>query len=340
MAKIVITGAAGFIGSQLGKSFVDDGHDVLLIDNMSHGYLDNLVIDGKPFGKFLGVDICSPELPKHFAGADYVFHFAGISALPVCQERPQYAMSNNVGGTANVLEAARLCGVRRVVFASTAAIYENNTTFPTKESDPVAPSLTYAVSKFQAEQLCRAYGELYGLEVVVLRYFNVYGPHQDFLRLSPPLMSYIIRELLHDRAPVLHSDGTQERDCIYVDDVNRLNKICMEHPRAPGEIFNVGSGVATSVRSVFDLIAKAMGGKLQPMYRPATNFWDAYPSLFDGKYPLKHDVVEREVRKYSLCDTTKARELLGWRAEVSIEEGLKRTAEYAMRLHASTKAGK
>jgi nucleoside-diphosphate-sugar epimerase len=131
---------------------------------------------------------------------------------------------------------------------------------------------------------------------------------------------------------VLHSDGTQERDCIYVDDVNRLNKICMEHPRAPGEIFNVGSGVATSVRSVFDLIAQAMGRKLQPVYRPATNFWDAYPSLFQGNHPLKHDVVEREVRKYSLCDTTKARELLGWRAEVNIEEGLRRTAEYAMRL--------
>jgi UDP-glucose 4-epimerase len=332
MTKIVVTGAAGFIGSQLAKSFVDEGHDVLLIDNMSFGYLDNLIIDGQTFGKFVGVDIRSPDLGKYFAGAEFVFHFAGISALPVCQQQPQLAMDVNVGGTANVLEAARLAGVKRVIFASTSATYENNTTFPTKESDPVRPSLTYAVSKYQAEQLCRSYGELYGMEIVILRYFNVYGPHQDFMRLSPPLMSYLIRELLHGRQPVLHSDGTQERDCIFVEDVNRLNRICMVHPKAPGEIFNVGSGVATSVREVYRIIAKAMNSDIEPIYRPATNFWDAYGSLFEGPYPLKREVVEKEVRKYSLCDTTKAREMLGWQAEVSIEEGLTRTAHYAMRL--------
>jgi UDP-glucose 4-epimerase len=332
MAKIVVTGGAGFIGSQLSKSFVDEGHDVLLLDNMSYGYLDNLVIDGKTFGRFLGVDICSPDLGKHFEGADCVFHFAGISALPVCQERPQYAMQVNVGGTANVLEAARLAGVRRVIFASTGAIYENNTDFPTKESDPVYPALTYAVSKYQAEQLCNSYGALYGMEIVILRYFNVYGPHQDFMRLSPPLMSYLIRELLADRQPVLHSDGTQERDCIYVDDVNRLNRLCMEHPRAPGQIFNVGSGVATSVRKVYEIIARAMSSRIEPAYRPATKFWDAYPKLFESRYPLKPEVIEREVRKHSLADATKSREMLGWRAEVSIEEGLTRTAKYAMKL--------
>jgi nucleoside-diphosphate-sugar epimerase len=332
MAKIAITGGAGFIGSQLGKSFVDEGHEVTLIDNMSYGYLDNLYIDGGTFGKFLGVDIRSPELAKYFAGLDYVFHFAGISALPVCQERPQYAMDVNVGGTANVLEAARLAGVGRVIFASTGAIYENNTKFPTKESDPVRPTLTYAVSKLQAEALCHSYSELYGMEIVITRYFNVYGPHQDFMRLSPPLMSYLIRELLHDRQPVLHSDGTQERDCVYVDDVNRINRLCMSHANAPGHTFNVGSGVATSVRRIYAILAEALGSKIEPIYRPATNFWDAYPNLFTGKYPLDRKVIEKEVRKYTLCDTTQSTELLGWRAEVSIEEGLTRTARYARKL--------
>src|SRR5438105_2445018 len=136
MAKIVITGGAGFIGSQLGKSFVDEGHEVILLDNMSYGYLDNLFVDGKTFGKFVGLDIRSPELPRHFEGVDTVFHFAGISALPVCQEKPHYAVDVNVGGTCNVLESARLAGVRRVVFASTGAIYESNTKFPQSESDP------------------------------------------------------------------------------------------------------------------------------------------------------------------------------------------------------------
>lgn len=337
MAKILITGGAGFIGSQLGKSFVDEGHDVTLLDNMSYGYLDNLFIDGQTFGRFLGVDVRSPELVKHFQGVEYVFHFAGISALPVCQERPAYAMEVNVGGTANVLEAARLAGVRRVVFASTGAIYENNTRFPCKESDPVQPTLTYAVSKLQAELLCRSYRELYGLEIAITRYFNVYGPHQDFKRTSPPLMSYVVRELLAGRQPLLHSDGTQERDCVYVDDVNRLNRLCMTHPQAVGQTFNVGSGVATSVRQIYQLIADALGSKLEAVYRPATNYWDAYPALFQGPYPLAADVVEREVRKYTLADTSHAAERLGWRAEVSIEEGLARTAHYARHLAGQVK---
>src|SRR5207253_115739 len=112
------------------------------------------------------------------------------------------------------------------------------------------PKLVYAASKFQAETLCHSFSELYGMEIVITRYFNVYGPHQDFMRTSPPLMSYLIRELIHNRQPVLHSDGTQKRDCVFVDDVNRLNKLCMTHPRAPGHTFNVGSGVASSVREI------------------------------------------------------------------------------------------
>jgi len=329
MAKIVITGGAGFIGSQLGKSFVDEGHDVLLIDNMAYGYLDNLVVDGKTFGRFSSVDIRSPELVKHFDGADYVYHFAGISALPVCQERPQFALDVNVAGTGNVFEAARLAGVKRVMFASTGAIYENNKTFPTKESDPVFPTLTYCVSKLQCEHLVRAYTECYGLEIVTARYFNVYGPHQDFMRVSPPLMSYIVRELLHNRPPVLHSDGTQKRDCVFVDDVNRFNRIVMTHPQAPGQIFNVGSGETASVLEIYDYLATALGSELRPIFRPAKNYWGAYPALFQGRYPLGEVHVENEVRKYTLADTTKSEQILGWKAQVSLAEGLRRTAVYA-----------
>lgn len=332
MSKVVITGGAGFIGSQLGKSFVDEGHDVVLIDNMSYGYLDNLFVDGKTFGKFLGLDIRSPDLPRHFEGADCVFHFAGISALPVCQEKPYYATDVNVAGTANVLEAARLGGVRRVVFASTGAVYESNTKFPQAEADPVEPKLTYAVTKYQAEKLCHSYSELFGMEIVITRYFNVYGPHQDFMRTSPPLMSYVIRELIHGRQPVLHSDGSQKRDCVYVDDVNRLNKLCMTHPRAPGETFNVGSGVATSVRDIVNIITKAMNSSIAPTYRSSDHFWDAYPNLFKGGHPMKKEFLDKEVRKYTLADTAKSKEILGWQAEVSIEEGLARTARYALKL--------
>lgn len=327
--QVVVTGGAGFVGSQLGKSLADDGHDVTLLDNMSFGYLDNLVIDGKTFGRFVGADIRDADLVRRFAGAEVVFHLAGISALPVCQERPQECMAVNAGGTANVLEAARRAGVRRVVFSSTSAMYENTKTFPTPENDITTPTLLYSVSKWQAEALCHTYREAYGIEVVVLRYFNVYGPHQDFKRTSPPLMSYVIRELLHGRQPVLHSDGTQRRDCVYVDDVNRLNKLVMTHPAANGETFNVASGVATSVRDIYASLAKALKSDIAPIYQPSSRFWDTYPGLFNGKHPFDKSLLEKEVRKYTLGDTSKAKRLLGWTAEVSIEEGLHRTALYA-----------
>jgi len=336
MSRILITGGAGFIGSQLGYAYVAEGHDVILLDNMSYGYLDNLMIEGQTFGQFVGLDVRSPALAKQMDGVDFVYHFAGLSALPVCQAEPAYAIDVNVGGTANVLECARLAGVQRVIFASTSAIYENNTQFPCSESDPVAPTLTYSVSKLQAEKLCSAYWQLYDLPVVTLRYFNVYGPHQDFRRTSPPLMSYILRELLNGRPPVLHSDGTQERDCVYVEDVNRLNALCMTHPKAPGEVINVGSGVATSVRDIYRLLAESCATELEPVYQPAHGFWNAFPMLFEGQYPLRQEVVEQEVVKYTLADTTRAQELLGWSPSVGIDEGLKRTAQYALKLHNDT----
>ena len=131
---------------------------------------------------------------------------------------------------------------------------------------------------------------------------------------------------------MLHSDGTQERDCIYVDDVNRLNRLCMEHPKAPGQIFNVGSGVATSVRKVYEIIAGAMSSSVEPAYRPATKFWDAYPAAVRGAVSAEARGDRARGAQHSLADTNKSREMLGWRAEVPVEEGLARTARYAMKL--------
>ena len=289
-----------------------------------------MIIDGKTFGRFLGVDICSPELPKHFAGADYVFHFAGISALPVCQEQPQYAMEVNVGGTANVLEAARRAGVRRVIFASTGAIYENNTTFPTKESDPVAPTLTYAVSKLQAEQHVPGYGEMYGLEIVILRYFNVYGPHQDFMRLSPPLMSYLIREMLNDRRRC--STPTARRSATALRRRRQPAEQALHGaPAAPGEIFNVGSGVSTSVRKVFEIIAgacPAASARVSAGYE----FLGRLPSLVPGTIsPQARGCRTRSAQVFA-GRHQQSREMLGWRAEVLHRRRADTYGRYAMKL--------
>jgi nucleoside-diphosphate-sugar epimerase len=327
--KVLVTGAAGFIGSQLSYDLHKDGYHVIMVDDMSFGYEDNLIIDGETFGEFHKLDIRSEETEKLYKGVDTVYHFAGISALPVNQENPYYAISVNVAGTANVLECARKNNVRRVIFASTSAIYENNETFPSREEDVVSPYLLYSNSKLQSELLCKSYYNTYGLETVCIRFFNVYGPHQDFKRTSPPFTSYVIRELLNNRAPVLHSSGDQKRDYVYVDDLNRLNRLCMEHPNAPGGIFNAASGVNYSVKEIYAMLAEALNSDLQPVYREAGKFWDKYPSLFEGSYPLPTKLIEKEVNKYTLGAADKALKELGWKAEVSLADGMRITAEYA-----------
>lgn len=327
MAKIVITGAAGFIGSQLAPRLIMMGHDVHLVDNLSHGYVENLTHAGKVIGSFHEMDIRHANLAHVLEGADAVYHLAAISALPSCQQNPQEATAVNVGGTVNVLEQARLAGVRRVIFASTSALYEKNTHFPCREDDEVAPTLTYPVTKLQAEAICKGYAATYGMEIVTTRYYNVYGPQQDLKRKSPAFVGYVIRELLAGRAPILHSNGEQRRDYVHVDDINAINILLLTHPAAPGQTYNIASGKAWSVNEMYAMIARAAGSTLKPEFRPAKRFWDAYPELFQGRYPISEQKLVEEVEKFTLGTSFKAESELGWTPQVTLEDGLKRTVE-------------
>ncbi len=332
MSRIVITGAAGFIGSQLGLHLHRAGHDVHLVDNLKYGYRENLLVDGETFGTFHQTDIRDPSLATVLAGADTVFHLAAISALPVCQSEPFEAISCNVAGTANVLEASRQAGVRRVVVASTSAVYENSKHFPCREDDVVSPTLLYSVSKQQTEQLCRSYCADYDHEVVVTRYYNVYGPQQDIRRKSPPFVGYVARELIAGRQPVLHSNGEQRRDYVYVDDVIAMNVACMEHPAAPGQIFNVASGRSWSVNELYTIIAEILGTDIRPVFRSSGLFWEKYDDLFGGAKPLKREKLAAEVDKFSLGSTFHAETTLGWTATMPIRQGLEATVQHIRRL--------
>lgn len=330
--KVAITGGAGFIGSNLGYMLHQKGYDVLLIDNLSFGHLDNLKINGEQFGTFHNIDIRSPNLKDCFSDVDYVFHLAGISTLPVCQSDPVNSIDVNVNGTANVLESCRLSGVKRVIFASTAGIYENNTKFPCEEDDFVDPNLTYTLTKSFSEKLCHSYYKLYGLETCITRYNNVYGPNQDIYRTSPPFVAYVIKELLQNKQPVFHSNGNQKRDYVFIDDVNTLNLSCMTNSNAIDQIFNVSSGEAFSVNEIFKIIASILKTNLKPTFRESQSFWDKYPSLFEGNYKLNKKWIEKEVDKFTLSSTTKAENLLNWKATTSIEGGLQITVDHAKKI--------
>lgn len=227
--RILLTGAAGGIGSTLGHYLHKKGHQLTLVDNLRNGYSENLLISKKTFGDFYNQDIRDPQLVDKLIDLyDCIIHLAAITALPDCESDVIDTINTNVAGTANIMECARKWNVPHVIFASTSAIYENNKEQIFTENLEVNPHLWYSLSKKMAEEVCESYRVNYGMSITTLRFFNVFGPRQDIHRNHPPLINYIVRELKNNDTPILHSNGEQKRDYIHVDDVVKLIDICLE----------------------------------------------------------------------------------------------------------------
>lgn len=330
--RILITGGAGFIGSNLGLYLLQKKHQVLFLDNLSFGYLENLISNNGLKPHFINMDVRDPKIVRILEGVGVIFHFAGISSLPECQTNPGKAYQVNVAGTANILEAARRHNVGRVILSSSSAIYENETSFPTQENSNPDPTLTYSLSKKHAEEVCHSFQKLYGMDIVILRFFNVYGPHMDFKRPNPPLISYLIWCFLNKKIPILHSNGKQSREMIYVDDVLKLCETVLTHENAKNQTFNVGFGKAYTIKEIYKYVAKAFGSTdKNPVYRTAKLLWDKYPELSEGHYPFQAKFLEKEVNKYTLASIKKVNELLGWKPQISLEEGLRKTVAFAIK---------
>jgi nucleoside-diphosphate-sugar epimerase len=297
---VVVTGVAGFVGSNLAKHLLRRGYEVRGIDNLSAGTLEN--IDARV--DFHQVDIRDVEIYPIFEGADAVFHLAAKNCLPECAKYPLETASINVTGTVNVLEAARMAKVRKFIYADTSAEYEGIKEFPTAEKH-VRPLGIYAASKHSGATFCESYREQYGMKIVILRYFNVYGPAQDWRRVIPPVMSSFILRMLQGQPPIIYGTGKRRRDFVYVDDVNDFHLIALVDDRADGNIYNVGSGVNYSVNEIYDLIEGLLGSGLQPIYK--------------SELPGEAEIT--------LADLTAAKNL-GWTPSVQITQGLSRTIKY------------
>lgn len=327
--KVLITGAAGFIGSQLAHTLWQQGAELILIDNFSYGKMDNLEFDDHSFAdEIIRMDIRDREgiegLLKN-NDVDYIYNLAGIAPLPDCQTNPVEAIDVNVSGTVNLLEQGRKYGMKKFILASTNAMYENETEFPTSEHKFKQPTLIYPNTKYTAERFCESYCLTYGMSATCLRFSNVYGPHIDCLRKQPPFVAYMIRELYYDKTPVFHSDGNQRRDYIYVDDLVRLALLVQQ-----GEGFdcvNVSSNKNYSVNEMYAIALKIMDKEIKANYAENAHYWGSYPELYAGAYPIKDEMLEHEINKYSLCDNAHAKEQYGWTPEIDMEEGLKRVIE-------------
>jgi len=298
--RVLVTGVAGFVGSNLAKRLLDSGYLVRGIDNLSAGTRENL----DPRVDFHQADIRDLEIHSLFEGIDGVFHLAAKNCLSECLKDPLGAASANVVGTLNILEAARKANVRKVIYADTSAEYEGINEFPTNE-EKVRPIGVYAASKHGGASFCGSYSELYKMNITVLRYFNVYGPAQDWRRVVPPVMSAFIIRMLSGERPMIYGTGEKRRDFIYVDDVNDFHLLLLEDPRADGQVLNVGSGINFSVNEIYELIEEQLKSGLRPIYKP--------------DLPGEAQVT--------LADISKSRNL-GWKPKVNIREGLRLSIRY------------
>ena len=334
----MITGGAGFVGSQIGLHLRNSGHTVTLLDNMSYGKKDNLEVDSKKvYDKFILDDIRNTTFEEHCKGIDVVIHLAGIAPLPECQSAPIKAYDNNLLGTLNVLESCRKVGVKKIIFSSTSAVYENCEIYPlTEDKMEKEPDLIYSMSKRACELACQSYTQNYKMDITVLRFFNVYGPHQDFMRKQPPLMGYITKCLLGNMTPTFYSDGNQKRDYVYIEDIFRMVDLILDSSNSGGEIFNVCTNKAYSVKEIYDLYQKKFGIYREPVFEPSANFWDRYPELFEGTYPLSKKRLIKEVDKYSLGSYNKVKDILGWEPKISLEDGIEKCIAYAKKKQVSS----
>jgi UDP-glucose 4-epimerase len=298
--RVVVTGVAGFVGSNLAKHLLQKDYNVIGIDNLAAGTLENV----DPRVQFHQADIRTPDIYPLLEGADAVFHLAAKTSLSECLAKPLEASNMNVTGTLNVLEAARKAKVHKFIYADTSAEYEGIQEFPTPE-ERIHPIGVYAASKHGGATFCESYRVLYGMNVAIVRYFNVYGPAQDWRRVVPPVMSSFILRLLQGENPLIYGTGKKRRDFIYVDDVNDLHLIILEDDRTDGRIFNIGSGVNFSVNQIYQLVEGILKTGIQPIFKP--------------DLPGEAEIT--------LADITAAKSL-GWEPKVDIEEGLRRTVEY------------
>lgn len=304
MARCLVTGGAGFIGSHVVEALVAQGEQVRVVDNLSSGRLDNLagIIDQI---EFLEADVRDGDaVEAAMAGVAYVFHLAAMVSVPQSMVQPGEAELINAYGTLNVLEAARTAGVRRVVFSSTCAIYGDDPALPKTEGMAPAPQSPYAISKLAAEQYCRLFDQAYGLETVVLRYFNVYGPRQDPSSPYSGVISIFIDRMARGEPVTIFGDGEQTRDFVQVGDVVQANLVAAIKPEAGGQLLNIGTGRGVSINHIFDSLSRVLGYGRRPDYRAAR----------------PGDV------RHSYADVSQARLALDWRPGLHIEQGLQRLA--------------
>lgn len=307
----LVTGGAGFIGSNLVRELLSRRETVRVLDNFATGKRENILpFKDDPNLQIIEGDLRSFHIVRDAVkGADFVLHQGALPSVPRSVNDPITTNDVNILGTLNVLEAAKEFKVKRVVFASSSSVYGNSETLPKREDMAVAPLSPYAVSKYAAERYCQIYYQLYGLETVSLRYFNVFGPHQDPTSQYSAVIPKFIQSVNSGVRPVIFGDGSQSRDFTFVTNNVEANLLACTAEGVAGEVFNIACGVKFTLLELMQEINRALDKNVEP--------------LFDND--RTGDV------KHSLAAIDKAQQRLGYSPKVAFAEGIRQTVEFFTR---------
>jgi len=304
--RALVTGGAGFIGSHIAERLVGEGHEVRIIDNLSSGHRENFAGFADKV-EFVEGDIRDLGLLERLTqGCDWVFHQAAVVSVPYSVEHPQETHDVNIQGTLNVLLAARKNKVKRVMFACSAATYGEDPELPKRETMAPQPCSPYGVEKITGEYYLGVFNQLYEVETVSLRYFNVFGPRQDPRSPYSGVISIFVDRTLTDKTPLVFGDGEQYRDFVYVGNVVDANMLAATVPEAAGRCYNVGCGEKTSLNDLLRTLGKLAGKQLRADYTD----------------PRAGDIRE------SVADISRIEAELGYAPKVGVEEGLRHLLDY------------
>ncbi|TFH00535.1 MAG: SDR family oxidoreductase [Calditrichales bacterium] len=302
----LVTGGAGFIGSNIAEHLANTGQTVRVIDNFLTGKPEN-ISTFKDKIDFIEGDIRSLDtMRKAVEGVDYVIHQAALPSVPKSVEIPLESNDHNINGTLNVLVAARDAKVKRVIYAASSAAYGDTPTLPKVETMPTKPLSPYAVNKLAAEYYCSVFTNVYGLETVSLRYFNVFGPRQDPTSFYSAVIPLFIKALLEGKAPTIYGDGEQSRDFSYIDNIVSANLLACTAEGAAGQMFNIACGDRISLNDLYAHLQKILGVNI----------------------PVKYAEERTGDIKHSLADINKAEKILGYKVKVSVRDGLEKTVNW------------
>ena len=306
MGRYLVTGGAGFIGSHIATRLVSEGHQVRVLDNLCAGSLTNLAHLGNGVEFHEGDVRDTVAVARAVDGCDVVFHQAALASVPLSIERPLETHSTCVTGTVNILDAARKAGVRRVVYAGSSSAYGDSPEMPKRESHNPEVLSPYAAAKLAGEYYCQAFAASYDIEVVRLRYFNVFGPRQDPQSPYSAVIPLFASALVEGRTPRIFGTGEQSRDFVFVENVVDANILASQAPGVSGQVFNVACGETISVLELLQLICAELDLPCEPEFLPAR----------------VGDVL------HSWADISATQRDLGYKVRVSLHDGLKKTLAY------------